>query len=223
MVADAWRGTVVSQGARSVILGRIRDAAGARAGVRTAWHDIPRPYAAEGGLDSAALVELFSDRLEHYQVRVYRTIASMTDETVAAALQARGKRRLLVPADIETSWLPPEIQFHPDVSLTYGELDASEGVLTTCSLAIANTGTIVLTHGRGEGRRALTLIPDYHLCVVVATQIVQTVPEAFRRLHAQRPRLITTISGPSATADIEMTRIRGVHGPRTLDVIIAAG
>jgi L-lactate dehydrogenase complex protein LldG len=89
-------------------------------------------------------------------------------------------------------------------------------------MAIASTGTIVLRHVTGEGRRALTLIPDYHLCVVLAAQIVQTVPEAIRRLTALRPALVTTISGPSATADIEMTRIRGVHGPRTLDVILVS-
>jgi L-lactate dehydrogenase complex protein LldG len=94
-------------------------------------------------------------------------------------------------------------------------------VVTACSAAIASTGTIVLRHVAGEGRRALTLIPDYHLCVVFPDQVVQTVPEAIRRLAALEPALVTTISGPSATADIEMTRVRGVHGPRTLDVILA--
>ena len=95
-----------------------------------------------------------------------------------------------------------------------------DGALTTCTLAIAWTGTIVLHHSLSEGRRALTLVPDYHLCIVETEHIVDKVPEAVRRLRALEPSLVTTISGPSATADIEMTRIKGVHGPRTLDVIV---
>ena len=112
------------------------------------------------------------------------------------------------------------MQAIPDQDLSYDALDRSEGVLTGCSVAIASTGTIVLRHGAGEGRRALTLVPDYHVCVVFRDQVLQTVPEAMRQLAALRPALVTTISGPSATADIEMTRIRGVHGPRTLDVVL---
>ena len=114
------------------------------------------------------------------------------------------------------------MQFTPDAGLSFDDLDCSEGVLTGCSFAIANTGTIVLRHAAGEGRRALTLIPDYHLCVVLAGQVVHTVPEALRGVAEGRPALLTTISGPSATADIEMTRIRGVHGPRTLDVVLVS-
>jgi L-lactate dehydrogenase complex protein LldG len=122
---------------------------------------------------------------------------------------------------VPREWLPPALAAVEDAGLSHADLDAVDGVLTGCSLAIANTGTIVLRHTAAEGRRAVTLVPDYHLCVVFAGQVVQTVPEAIARLGAQALELVTTISGPSATADIEMTRIRGVHGPRTLDVIVA--
>ena len=108
-----------------------------------------------------------------------------------------------------------------DPPLTYDQIDASDGVITMCALAIAQTGTIVLDGGAGMGRRVLTLLPDYHLCVVRQEQIVSSVPEAIAKLGATGPtRPITFISGPSATVDIEMTRVRGVHGPRNLEVII---
>jgi L-lactate dehydrogenase complex protein LldG len=117
--------------------------------------------------------------------------------------------------------LPGEpFEFIPDRGLDFCELDHSEGVLTGCAVAIAMSGTIILKHSPGKGRRALTLIPDYHLCIVKAEQVVETVPEGIRSLGDQTSMPITTISGPSATADIEMTRIKGVHGPRTLDVIL---
>jgi L-lactate dehydrogenase complex protein LldG len=126
----------------------------------------------------------------------------------------------VIPLDLPREWLPETVEAVVDAGLTNADLDRSEGVLTACSVAIASTGTIVLRHGPAEGRRALTLLPDYHLCVVFREQIVQTVPEAIRRIGELKPALVTTISGPSATADIEMTRVRGVHGPRTLDVVI---
>ena len=110
---------------------------------------------------------------------------------------------------------------------TRADLDSSDGAVTGCSGAIARTGTILLRHAGADGRRALTLIPDYHLCVVFAAQVVETVPEGLARAWAGSgtgvPLLLTTISGPSATADIEMTRIKGVHGPRTLDVVLVDG
>lgn len=223
-------------GARSLILGRIRDVirttgptgpAGAPettnvpAETAAAAHRlIPREYRTTAGLDAGACLELLTSRLEHYQVDVYRAEPATLAKTIADALTARGKTGLVVPADIDPSWLPPGFEFVPDVDLSFDVLDRCQGALTGCSAAIANTGTIVLSHGAGEGRRVLTLIPDYHLCVVQASQVVQTVPEALRGAARNRPRLLTTISGPSATADIEMTRIRGVHGPRTLDVVL---
>lgn len=209
--------------ARSLILGRIRDILGERHEPSdVVYRRIPRDYHDSGILTFEACVSLLVDRLQHYQVGVHRCAPSNLPGTIAAALLARGRKHLIVPTDLDRHWLPPAAEFRPDEGLPYSDLDGCDGVLTGCSLAIANTGTIVLRHATGEGRRALTLIPDYHLCVVLADQIVQTVPEAIRRLAALKPVLVTTVSGPSATADIEMTRIRGVHGPRTLDVVLVA-
>ena len=209
--------------ARSLILGRIRDIVAAD-GERTAtaaaeYAGIERMYNQAATLPRDACFDLFIDRLKHYQVAVHLCSRGEIAATIAGMTAARGKSRLLVPPDIDPAWLSSG-GFVRDEGLGYRDLDVSDGVLTGCSLGIATTGTIVLRHGPGEGRRALTLIPDYHLCVVLADQVVETVPEAFRVLAASRPALVTTISGPSATADIEMTRIRGVHGPRTLDVIV---
>jgi L-lactate dehydrogenase complex protein LldG len=208
-------------GARSLILGRIRDILGERTEPSEVAHQrIPRDYRDAATVTADACLDLLVDRLQHYQVGVRRSDPTNLPDIIAEALRARGRQRMIVPPDIERGWLPPGVEFAPDHGLSYSDLDDCDGVLTACSLAIANTGTIVLRHAAGEGRRALTLIPDYHLCVVDADQVVQTVPEAIRRLAVLRPGLVTTISGPSATADIEMTRIRGVHGPRTLDVVL---
>ncbi|MEU4845658.1 LutC/YkgG family protein [Streptomyces gilvosporeus] len=126
---------------------------------------------------------------------------------------------LIVPQGFPAAWLPDGDGTRTDIPpLDVRALDTAGGVLTTCALAIAVTGTIVLDAGPGQGRRALTLLPDYHLCVVRADQIAADVPEALRRLDPRRP--LTFISGPSATSDIELERVEGVHGPRTLDVII---
>ena len=210
-------------GARSLILGRIRDTLGERtAPCDVAYQRIPRGYRDGATLTSNACLDLLEERLGHYQVAVHRCDAPALPGVIGEILKARGAERMIVPPDIDRGWLPAGVvEFTPDRGLTYSDLDQCDGVLTACSLAIASTGTIVLRHAAGEGRRALTLIPDYHLCVVPAAHIVQTVPEAIRRLTVLQPALVTTISGPSATADIEMTRIRGVHGPRTLGVILA--
>ena len=210
-----------STAARSLILGRIRDTLGERtAACDAAYQRSPRGYRDRSTLTSGACLDLLEDRLGHYQVAVHRCDAAGLPGIVGEILNARAAKRMIVPPDIDRGWLPAGAEFTPDHGLPYSDLDHCDGVLTACSLAIASTGTIVLRHAAGEGRRALTLIPDYHLCVVQAGQIVQTVPEAIRRLAVLQPALVTTISGPSATADIEMTRIRGVHGPRTLGVIL---
>lgn len=209
--------------ARTEILERIRGAVGTPGGHKQDGHaTIERVYRQESQLTRVELVELFASRIVHYDGSVRRCHAAELPDTIAQTLAARGKTRLYVPSDIDRSWLPPSIDFAADEHPSTSELDRSEGVITGCTVAIALTGTIVLTHGKGEGRRALTLVPDYHLSIVFADQIVETVPEGIRRVAARSPALITTISGPSATADIEMTRIKGVHGPRVLDVVIVA-
>ena len=154
------------------------------------------------------------------RARSRRARTSSTD-TVRATLKDRGVRNLVAPDGLPDAWLTEVNPLRDgDPPLGNDVLDASDGALTTCALAIAQTGTIVLDGGPGMGRRALTLLPDYHLCVVRAEQIVGSVPEALARLDPTRP--LTFISGPSATVDIEMVRVRGVHGPRTLEVILVA-
>jgi L-lactate dehydrogenase complex protein LldG len=207
--------------ARDHILKRIRDANGSQSASRESeYQGVARECRKAGHLAWAARLDLFVDRLHDYGSVVYRCAETMVTETITAAILKRGKSALLIPLDIPNVWLPDGVQFHPDRDLTYREIDTSEGVLTGCALAIATTGTIVLRHTSGEGRRALTLIPDYHLCVVFASQVMETVPEAIQEMGRFEGVPLTTVSGPSATSDIEMTRIQGVHGPRILDVIL---
>jgi L-lactate dehydrogenase complex protein LldG len=187
---------------------------------RREYERLARDYRQTGTLDAAARLDLFEDRLHDYNAVVYRCSGSQIAATVAAALSARGKHGLVVPAGVPASWLPAGFTFLQDESLTYQDLDRCEGVLTGCAAAVAFTGTILLKNGPGEARRALTLIPDYHLCVVHGDQVVETVPEGIRRVEDFRTSPLTTVSGPSATSDIEMTRVKGVHGPRTLDVVL---
>jgi L-lactate dehydrogenase complex protein LldG len=184
-----------------------------------AYAGIRREYRQAGALNREESLRLFEERLRDYEATVYHCTADRIAETVAKALAARGKRRLVIAENVSKSWLPEDFDFVPGDRLTYEELDASDGVLTGCAAAIAVTGTIVLEHSSGQGSRRLTLIPDYHLCVVFANQVHETVPEAIRKVAASASP-ITTISGPSATSDIEMTRVKGVHGPRHFDVIV---
>jgi len=180
---------------------------------------IPREYRLSGNLDTEQTLRLFQERLQDYEANVYCCPSDRIPETIAAALSARGKKRLVVPESVPASWLPNGFEFVRDAGLSYEGLNAIDGVVTTCAAAIALTGTILLEHTREQGKRSITLIPDYHLCVVFTNQVVETVPEGLRRVgNSIAP--ITTISGPSATSDIEMTRVRGVHGPRHLDVIV---
>jgi L-lactate dehydrogenase complex protein LldG len=205
--------------ARTDILARIR-AGNAAAHAATVPLDHLRPdYIRAGTLDRPAVIELLVDRLHEYDAGVFRSTAADVPATIARALAERGKANMLAPDGLPAEWLVVGTTWTVDAATrSPADLDAFDGVLTDATVAIAATGTIVLQHGSGQGRRMLTLVPDYHLCVVRADQVVETVPEAFARLDPVRPT--TTISGPSATADIEMTRIKGVHGPRFLDVIL---
>ena len=208
--------------ARQEILERIRNATGGSTPGREAdYAAIPRSYVRQGSLDVGGKLELLVDRLHDYGATVFHSGDGEIASSVGAALRARGKTSLLIPRDLPRAWLPDGFQFFREGS-NYQEVDASEGVLTDCALAIAATGSIVLRHSAGEARRALSLIPDYHLCVVFAGQVVETVPEGVTQMRTFAEIPITTIAGPSATADIEMIRVKGVHGPRTLDVILVA-
>jgi L-lactate dehydrogenase complex protein LldG len=215
MVADGAR---PAGDAREVVLGRIREAlTDGPAGVT-----IPRDYeqSLPPGTDIAGL---FVQRVGHYRATVHRTTEAGLPERIAAVLSDRGASRVAAPIGLPAAWLwgLGIDRVADDPPLSYPDLDALDGVITGCAVAIAETGTIVLDGGPDQGRRALTLLPDLHVCVVRAEQVVGTVPEALARLEPTRPQ--TWISGPSATSDIELQRVEGVHGPRTLDVILLEG
>jgi len=183
---------------------------------------IPRDYVQSASLDPESRLDLFEERLRDYGTEVHRCAPAQLPETIALAMRTAAIDKLLVSEDVAPSALPTTgASFIHDENLTYEELDRSQGVLTGCAVAIAVTGTIIIRHLHGV-RRALTLIPDYHLCIVRASQVVETVPEAIRSIEDPGRAPLTTISGPSATSDIEMTRIKGVHGPRRLAVILVA-
>jgi len=184
------------------------------------YEAIPRDYLRAGTLTPAHRLDMFQDRLEEYDAHVHRVTEATLPAVIAASIRERGAKKMAIPTGIPTAWLPTDIPFTEADHLTNLELDNFDGILSACTVAIALTGTIVLQNVPGQGPRKLSLIPDYHLCVVYKNQIVETVSEAFDRLAATSTLPTTFISGPSATADIEMTRIKGVHGPRFLDVLI---
>jgi L-lactate dehydrogenase complex protein LldG len=203
--------------AREEILARIRSTA------RPAPVPVERSYRRNSSSPRGEYVALFHERTADYRADVRRVDESEVAATIAAVCAERGARRLAAPDGVPRAWRPQELELVEDVDLDARALDALDGVITGCTLGIAETGTIVLTAGPAEGRRALTLVPDLHICVVRESEIVHLVPEAIARLRdlvASEGRPVTFVSGPSATSDIELSRVEGVHGPRSLVVLI---
>ncbi|HEX6760549.1 MAG TPA: lactate utilization protein C [Propionibacteriaceae bacterium] len=210
--------------AREEVLARIAAAHRVAPPPDLRYEDIARDYRTTSDSSAEALTELLIDRLVDYRALVRQCRVEDLDATITQAVEERGAHTVVVPAGLDPSWtanLSANVRADEpsnDDQLSVAELDAVDGVITSCAVVIAETGTLILDGSAGQGRRVLTLIPDYHLCVVFADQIVPDVPQALGRLTATRP--LTMISGPSATSDIELNRVEGVHGPRTLEVII---
>lgn len=203
---------------RNIMLQRIRAALG---GARAEEAALPRDYQHTGLHDHATVVKHFVERVEDYKAMVIETTEAALAATVAGICAERGCRKLLIPDDLPDAWLPAGVELMRDTpALNYEALDEADAVLTGCRLGIAQTGTLVLDGGARQGRRALSLIPDTHLCVIQAGQVVDLVPEAITALQARAVHPLTFISGPSATSDIELSRVEGVHGPRALIVLL---
>ncbi len=180
---------------------------------------LPRNYMRRGGMDLKARVEKIVERLREYDAEVTECAPQDLAATIAARLAASGRHSFVVPAGIPADWLAAGFEWKVDANLPAGEIEKADGVMTAAFCGVADSGTIVLHHQAVEGRRVLSLLPDWHLCILRASQVVETLPEYFARCE-QPPALVTWVSGPSATADIEMTRIKGVHGPRFLEVVL---
>jgi L-lactate dehydrogenase complex protein LldG len=212
--------------AREEVLTRITAAHNAAPPPDLPYEEISREYRTTSDSSSETLRELLIDRLVDYRALVRQCSADDLAGTIATALTDRGAHTVVVPSGFDSSWTAAVSLsvltdgLLADYQRTVAELDGVDGVITGCAVAIAETGTLILDGSPGQGRRVLTLIPDYHLCIVFADQIVADVPQALVRLEATRP--LTMISGPSATSDIELNRVEGVHGPRTLEVIIVS-
>lgn len=211
--------------ARMRILARIAGDRPERTPARAAMEYalLPRDYRRAGSLNLEERLQLFEDRLRDYDAGVHRATPATLSAAIGELLTLRRARRIAVPGDFPASLLPPGFEFLPGDGLSAQELDGLDGTVCACAVAIAVSGSLVLQNAAGQGPRKLSLVPDYLLCIVRADQLVETAPEAFDRLAAASSLPTTFISGPSATADIEMTRIRGVHGPRVLDVVLVSG
>ena len=200
--------------------------------IRTALHvDAANPagsyaliaaqYNRIGKLDRNACLELFLDRLIDYDTEIFQVATeSELPAAIAGAFTLANEHTALIAPSFPAAWLPEGIILKPDTNLATNEIEGVPAVITTCEAAVAATGTIILVHEGAQARRVLTLLPDHHICIVRRSQVFELLPEALTAIAAKSTSAITTISGPSATSDIEMTRIRGVHGPRRLTIIL---
>lgn len=201
--------------AREEVLARLRTALGP-APVAPA---VPRAYRQAGDVELGPeeLLDRLTERLTDYRATVTRTTLAELPSVVQAVLARHGARRVVVPPGLPAGWVDQPLVDH---GLPVADLDAVDGVVTGCAVAVAETGTIALDASPDQGRRAVTLVPDLHVCVVLAEQVVAGVPDLVARLDPTRP--LTLVSGPSATSDIELDRVEGVHGPRRLEVVLVA-
>jgi L-lactate dehydrogenase complex protein LldG len=205
-------------GAREAVLATIRSAL---AGDRPSPEPSPRGFRREspGGEDRTTL---FLERLADYTAGVRAVDAGEVATAVEEICRAHGAERIAAPTGLDAGWRPEGVTVVEDGGLSVADLDAVDGVLSGCAGAIAETGTILLDGGPESGRRALTLLPDLHVCVVRASRLAGGVPEGIEALReaAAAGQPITLVSGPSATSDIELERVEGVHGPRRLEVVL---
>ena len=221
-------GQMEGDDARRMVLGRIRRALGSERAEGAAASS-EREYRLRDEAPHERLVEDFVERVREYRATVECVAVGALAGAVADTCRTLDIKALLIPTDLPREWAEAAardgVQLQPDTNLSNEELDACDAVLTGCALGIAQTGTIVLDAGPAQGRRAITLVPDRHLCVVRERQIVGLVPEAIAALAdavRDEGQPLTFISGPSATSDIELSRVEGVHGPRTLVVFVVA-
>ncbi len=212
--------------AREKILARIRSALGdVPSDEQPSDVAVPREYRRGVSIEPSDLVARFEQRLRDYGAGCNRTPAADLPAAVADACDELGVRSLVIPPDLPAAWRPDGVALREDHGLNTMELDEVDGVLSGCTAAIAETGTLVLDGRGASGRRAITLVPDHHICVVRVDQVVGIVPEGIARvapsvLEHRSP--VTFVSGPSATSDIELNRVEGVHGPRHLHVLIVS-
>jgi len=208
----------MSDYARQEILARIRGAVASAPAIQ-------RPLLPPGPLrQREEIVDQFVEFAAEYKAKVRRIRGEELAQAIFDTLKEYGARRVVIPVDLPPFWISDGLEVTPDVDLDYSDLDHMDAVITGCAVAIAETGTVVLDAGHAQGRRAITLIPDHHVCVIFEEQIVESVPEAVDELRGavMNGQPLTWISGPSATSDIELSRVEGVHGPRKLAILIVA-